>query len=88
MKRGCIFLSHQVKLFHCVMFDDVSSGLSMCGESPGVLPPPGQRGEENHSGGATSEPVSGNVIIQQSNTTLNLYSSSIRFFELETVSIS
>lgn len=43
------------------MVNRVSSGVSVCGEGSGFRSSPCQRGEEGHSAGTTSEPVSGNA---------------------------
>lgn len=56
------------------LIHNVSSGMSMCGESSGFLSNPCQCGEENHSYGTTPEPVPGNVTPQGISTLIVIFS--------------
>jgi len=48
-------------MFLIGMGTGVSSGVSLCGEASGLLSPPRERGEEDHSAGAAPEPLPGNL---------------------------
>lgn len=54
------------------MVNNVPSGMSMCGEGSGFISPARQCGEEDHSGGTTPKPVSGNVTFHSSSGVLLL----------------
>ena len=81
IKYSNIFFSLRSSDISHVMDHNVSSGMSVCGESSGFLSPTCQCGEESHSGGTAPKPVPGKANKHWVNSLLSHWSqTTLKFF--------